>query len=166
MTTASQKRMLGGVELAVHGSSARRPELTEALKQAIARSETLQGKLLIGYPHKTDAVLITPNGTVIAIVLHENADEDTCQRQDAAFNSVYSRLQRNENLRKGRELAVDIQTLGVHAGIREPRPDDREHPLVHIGQAAGKLEQFAAEPRRSADAELVLAGMVRQNTND
>ena len=164
MKQQNGKRMLGNVELAVHGSSARRPELTEALKGAIARSESLAGMLIIAYPHHTDAVLITPGGAVIAIVLHEDAKEDSCHRHDLTFNAVYTKLQRSEDLRERRDLEVAIQTLGVHSGIKEANPGDAEHPLVNISQAGGKLEELAREPHRKADPETVRSQLLHQNT--
>ena len=160
MTQQKIKRMLGNVELAIHGSSAHRPELTKALKAAIARNSALDGTLIIGYPQNTDALIVTPQGAVIAVVLHENPGEDSCARQDLAYNAVYSKLQKSEKLRQGRELTVTIQTLGIHSGIKEPRPDDPEHPLVNISQAAGKLEEIASAPCRRSDPEEVLAALL------
>ena len=73
---AKNARMLGNVELALYGYDST-PEATRALKSMIARSEKLTGKLFIGYPPKTGAVLISDKGQTTVIDLSDGPPRPT-----------------------------------------------------------------------------------------
>ena len=63
-----EKRMLGQVELAIHGSP-KNSKMTQALMAMVVRSERLTGTLFIAYPLRTDAVLVSEEGQVTVIDL-------------------------------------------------------------------------------------------------
>ena len=154
-------RMLGNVRLFAHGFT-RKPELTTALKAIIARSERLSGILFIGYPARTDAVLIADNGQTTVIDLKENVPANGhAERQDQAFFAVDRLLRMEPKLMDRRKPRIDVKTLTITTGIRANNPDHPEHPTVSTGSAQAKLEQFQTQgPEQPIDPELVLKSVL------
>ena len=135
-------RMLGNVSLEVHGTTDK-TEMMDALKNAVARSEYLTGRLYIGWPIGAEATLISDRGQVTAIDLSSTQpDQDYQERQDTAFVAVDRTFRLEPALMERRQPRIDVKTLTVCAGVRQTFPDDPEHPLVAVSGAARKLEEL------------------------
>ena len=161
MTNLNQPRMLGNVELEIHGHACN-PGITNALKAAIARSETLTGKLIIGYPPRTDAVLISDQGQTTVIHLHDGPPQtDYRERQDHMFNAVDRLLRMNPRFMDRRQPRIRVQTLTIGSGIFTPDPDACTHPTVNITNAARKLAEFQQQPPENIGPEEVLRQITR-----
>lgn len=156
MTTPVNTRRLGQVELLVHGS-VRNKGLTEALKRLIARTPDLTGYLLIGYPPRTDAVLISNRGQTTAIDLDSSLPASGYQqRQDASYNELVRRFKLHPDLTKGRDIKVQLDTLTICAGVQPTDPHNPEHPLVNIQSAPAKLLRLQQAACEDADVQAVL----------
>ena len=150
------RRMLGRIELVVHGSS-RKPEMTRAIMNAIASSGKLTGRLLIGYPIPTDAVLVSDQGQVTVILLDNDGpigQEE--EKQDRAFIAVDRLLKLDPALWDGRKPRVAVQTITVRSGIGPVNPSDPEHPVVNITAARHHLETFQENPPQDVDPDRVI----------
>jgi hypothetical protein len=153
--------MLGKVELAIHGHACN-PKITNALKAAIARSETLTGKLIIGYPPRTDALLISDQGQTTVIHLHDGTPQpDYRERQDRMFNAVDRLLRLNPGFMDRRQPRIRVQTLSIGSAIFAPDPDAETHPTVNITGAARKLEELQQNAPENIDPEDVLRQITR-----
>ena len=127
--------------------------------RSLLLDSNLDGSLYIGYPIlataddsvTVDALLVTLQHGLVAFLFEEappvgEADADTWQRrehlQNQLFAAVENSLGRHQSLRKGRRLAVEIQTVTVI-------PDDSEIPEGLEGQycslatVPSVLSQFA-----------------------
>ena len=154
------RRMLGQVELAVHGPS-RKPEMAQALMNAIALSEKLTGQMSIAYPAHVDAVLVSDHGQVTVIDLNDGGPAtDDAERQDRAFVAVERLMRMEPALMTGRKTRVSIQTITLRRGIGPINPDDSEHPVVNISTARGALETFQENPPQGVDVDKVIAQLL------
>ena len=137
-----ENRMLGKVSLELHGTTSN-PGMMDALKCAIARSQTLTGQLYTGWPIGAEATLVSGRGQVTAIDLSGNPqDNEYPERQDRAFVAVDRTLRLDPALMNRRDPKIQVKTLTICSGVRQTFPDHPEHPLVNIAQATQKLEEF------------------------
>ena len=152
---AEPVRMLGNVNLMVYGSP-RQPQATQALKSLMARSEKLTGTLFLAYPVGTDAVLISDREQVTVIDLHEGPPAGEYKdRQDTRFHVVSRLLRKNPNLMTGRTPKIEVQTISIGLGTFTTAGNP-EHPLVNMGSATKKLEEFQQHPPQEVDAKTVI----------
>lgn len=111
-----------------------------------ARAANLRGTLYIGYPVLTvddekiefDAVLVSRNRGVIVFDLYSlganndtGLDEETKTRQERLYVALYNRLNSFSELRRGRNLLIEISTVTIHpiAGTFE---QDDENQIVGL----------------------------------
>lgn len=120
----------------VYGASRNRNQASR-LADVISRHES-EGTIYLGYPVlatadervEVDALLVSPKRGLVAFLLADNqptteADWDAeIERQDRLYAVLESSLRRHDGLRKGRSLAVEIQTVTVFASpiSDPPRP--------------------------------------------
>lgn len=157
------KRMLGNVSLEIYGTT-RKPEMVQALKNAVARSEKLTGKLYIGYPVGAEAVLISDEGQITVIDLSPAPpDEGYPARQDTGWNAVHRLLMLESSLTAGRNPKFRLNTVTIGAGIRQTQPD---HPLVSVTGAMAKLEEFQQNPPEGVDPNTVEAALLSTHAPD
>lgn len=126
--------------------------LAEALKQRIS-----EGTLYLGYPVLTtvddrvevDALLVSEQCGLVAFLLadsvpHEAGWDGYVADQDRLFATLESNLARHGTLRRGRRLAIDVNTATVFAGpVGEP-PNDAEGTYVDIGGVADWVADLPA----------------------
>ena len=159
-TAPKHRRMLGQVQLTVHGAT-KKPELTRALMNTIASSVKLTGELLIGYPMHTDAVLVSAQGQVTVIDLSEGCPHgQDNERQDRAFVAVERLLRMDPALMEGRRPRITVQTITVRRGIGPVNPGDTEHPVVNITTARQHLEAFQDNPPQDVEPARVITQLL------
>ena len=167
MTTPPSQHLhkLGQVTLLAHGTT-KTPELLAALKDLIARSKTLNGWLIIGYPKDVTAALISEHGQITAVDLDPNVPATGYQdRQDAAYNALHRQLILDHTLTLRRQLKQEPSTLTICAGVQTTNPGHPEHPLVHMAQAMAKLEELQTatvpgiDPQRVIDRTLLISSI-------
>ena len=151
-----------GPQVEVHGQVSK-PRAMEALRAQMASSNLLTGRILIGWPLKTDLVLVSNRGQVTAVNLDENPEpRDYEKRQDDAFNQVDGLLKRNSRFTQGRKPRVRVQTVTMALGVFRPQ---RGRPGTPPGQHRNHPADAGEVPGRCT-GERVLPGGCRGTPED
>jgi superfamily I DNA and RNA helicase len=153
----------------IHGQARKRTEAA-ALSEALA-GEALTGTLYIGYPVlasadetlAVDALLICREHGLVAFSFGEappKKDETESwnrirDEQDRLYFAVKTNLSRHPSLRRGRELAVPVETLTVFPAAPEPPPalEGTYADLTNLGnalQAFKPLDEPLMKPLEAA----------------
>ena len=108
----------------------RHPQPAARLRANLEDSE-LDGTLIIGYPVRVDAVLISGQGHVTVFHLDPEGTEDPVDGQDQAWTRIDRLLRLKAELRRGRHPLVVPQSLTINYSLGA-RPDltDAEHPVA------------------------------------
>ena len=133
----------------------------------------LDGSLYIGYPVlatadesvTVDALLVTLQHGLVALLFDDSSsvpqsDEDYWQRcedlQNQLFVAVENNLRRHESLRRGRQLAVDIQTITVvPTGAQAPESLEGEYcDLNGVSELVSKFPPIGGELFKPLQAAL------------
>ena len=144
-----------------HGRTKNQP-VAKDVRQLLL-SLNLDGSLYIGYPVlatadesiTVDALLVTLQHGLVAFLFDELSSVDEAyadawhgreDRQNQLFVAVENNLRRHESLRRGRRLAIDIQTVTVVPDDGIDAPPDLDGEYCAVNGVPNVLTNFAPVP--------------------
>lgn len=153
----------------VYGHPRNRQVVIELSKQVSQSVD--EGTMYLGYPVlataddkvEIDALLVTPGHGLVAYRIADRIPEnegdwrELVREQDRLYNVLDSHLSRYESLRRGRSLALTIETITLFAADPGPVPFDSEATfgtLDDVGEHLSHLEPLSDVTHRSLQAAL------------
>ena len=134
------------VPITVFHGLTKNAEATELLRRTLEESETA-GTLIIGYPPKVDAVLVSDQGHVTVFHVTTDPKDDHVAAQDQAWIQVDRILRMKQEFRARRDALIKVQSVTLNCATgAEPDDTDPEHPVAVPANLLEQMERFHRQP--------------------